>query len=136
MSLSFLMPTNAMRVPGISCIGARIYLWKVSSFHVMPEDLSLLFSLRECVVIHDGERLVLSIISTYLNGGLTAGPALLPDNPGIFAESRSRTASLRSWFEFAPEPMVSSRCFTTGPLLLPGWPGTPAPRGTVTCPDD
>jgi hypothetical protein len=30
MSLSFLMPTNAMRVPGISCIGARIYLGKVS----------------------------------------------------------------------------------------------------------
>jgi len=29
MSLSFLMPTNAMRVPGISCIGARIYLGKV-----------------------------------------------------------------------------------------------------------
>jgi len=39
MSLSFLMPTNAMRVPGISCIGARIYLGKVSSFQVMPEDL-------------------------------------------------------------------------------------------------
>src|SRR6516162_1256143 len=31
MSLSFLMPRNAMRVPGISCIGARIYLGKVSS---------------------------------------------------------------------------------------------------------
>jgi hypothetical protein len=39
MSLSFLMPTNAMRVPGISCIGARIYLGKVSSLQVMPEDL-------------------------------------------------------------------------------------------------
>ena len=38
MSLSFLMPTNAMRVPGISCIGARIYLGKVSSLQVMPED--------------------------------------------------------------------------------------------------
>src|SRR5262249_38400509 len=39
MSLSFLMPTNAMRVPGISCIGARTYLGKVSSLQVMPEDL-------------------------------------------------------------------------------------------------
>src|SRR5262249_22856648 len=38
MSLSFSMPTNAMRVPGISCIGARIYLGKVSSLRVMPED--------------------------------------------------------------------------------------------------
>ena len=26
MSLSFLMPTNTMWVPGISCIGARMYL--------------------------------------------------------------------------------------------------------------
>jgi len=38
MSLSFLIPTNAMRVPGISCIGARIYLGKVSSLQAMPED--------------------------------------------------------------------------------------------------
>jgi hypothetical protein len=33
------MPTNAMRVPGISCIGARIYLAKDSSVQVMPEFL-------------------------------------------------------------------------------------------------
>jgi hypothetical protein len=33
MSLSFLMPRNPMRVPGMSCIGARIYLGKVSSLH-------------------------------------------------------------------------------------------------------
>src|ERR1700746_935504 len=39
MSLSFLMPTNAMRVPGISCIGARIYLSKGCSLQVMPDDL-------------------------------------------------------------------------------------------------
>jgi len=35
MSLSFLMPTNAMRVPGISCIGSRIYLAKVSSLQMV-----------------------------------------------------------------------------------------------------
>src|SRR5262249_935175 len=39
MSLSFLMPTKAMRVPGVSCIGTRIYLSKLSALHTMPEDL-------------------------------------------------------------------------------------------------
>src|SRR3981189_2483011 len=39
MSLSFFTPTNAIRVPGISCIGARIYFGNVSSLQVMPEDL-------------------------------------------------------------------------------------------------
>ena len=29
----------AIRVPGISCIGARMYLSKACSFQVMPEDL-------------------------------------------------------------------------------------------------
>ena len=35
MSLSFLMPTKAMRVPGISCIGARMYL---SKRLLVPDD--------------------------------------------------------------------------------------------------
>jgi hypothetical protein len=37
MSLSFFTPTKAIRVPGISCIGARMYFGNDSSFQVMPE---------------------------------------------------------------------------------------------------
>jgi hypothetical protein len=55
-----------------------------------------------------------------LEGGLTAGPLLLPGNPGTLAAS---------WFRPSPEstaePVVALGGFTAGPLLLPGCPGIP-----------
>jgi hypothetical protein len=64
-----------------------------------------------------------------LEGGLTAGPLLLPGNPGTLAAS---------WFRPSPEstaePVVALGGFTAGPLLLPGCPGIPAPEfGLVGC---
>jgi hypothetical protein len=69
------------------------------------------------------------------DGGLTAGPLLLPGCPGILDESCWRTARFCSLMS---EPVVSDEDFAAGPLLLPGLPGIPAPEfcplGTVTWP--
>src|SRR6478752_1044706 len=62
-------------------------------------------------------------LETGPGGGFTAGPLLLPGNPGTFATSRLRPSS-----GLTAEPVVSLGGFTAGPLLPPGLPGMPAPE--------
>lgn len=55
-----------------------------------------------------------------LDGDLVAGPLFPPAFPGIFDVSVDVA-------EFTSDPVVPN-CFGAGPLLLPAWPGMPAPE--------
>ena len=98
---------GALIIRGVA--GARSWIWHQTLISASPpysSDCRVHVPSGRCRVLHLSHQPAPSKQRGekgpfYLDGGLTAGPLLLPGSPGILAESCSRTPSL------FPEPVVA-----------------------------